>query len=240
MEHLVLNIQNRVDALASEVSLLEIKSDLQNDDAVKAQSRSLNIEKEIIRRFEEIEIDLGLVEPKQKLKELAELKKKLISGLKNASDIITSKRAIYEQERDELERQRLEEVHKEQQRRMKIEAFKMEESGVPKDVIKTIQAENEPVLDLENIPELRSKTNIKFKYLVTIRETDLGQKCPWLNSAKKIQKAEPNLLLPTTPAMKKALEAKIKKMANDPSWEPREIPGVLIRSVPTTTRRDLK
>ena len=232
MDELVLDIRKRVEALVVEVDGLKINSDDDYRDAENGQSRSLNIEKEIKRRFQELE-----AEPKKKLADLADLKKPLLEGLKKACDIITNKRALYEGLRNQMERERLEEKHKEQKRKMKIELFELEESGVPKHVIETIQAENEPLLDLDNIPELRSRTTIDFKYKVKLEETEFSKKISWLESAQKIQKAEPDLLLPTTPAMKKALETKIEKIINA---DYREIPGVFIKQIPLTRRKDIK
>ena len=232
MDELVLDIRKRVDALVVEVDGLKINSDDDYRDAENGQSRSLNIEKEIKRRFEELE-----AEPKKRLKDLAELKKPLLKGLERACNIITNKRAVYEGLRDQMERDRLEEKHKEQKRKMKIEAQKMEEAKVPKDVIESILEQNDPVLDLDNIPELQSRTTIKWKYKAWLESTEFNKKISWLESAKKLQKAEPDLLLPTTEKMKTALEAKIEKIINA---DYREMPGVKIKQIAITRRKDFK
>ena len=222
MTEIILDLNRRVGALMTQIEVLEINDDASYYDADSAQTRSLNIEKEIVRRFKEKK-----AEPKKELETLQKQESTMIGHIKTASSLITIKMANYKTKRVAIDRERREAAQKEHEKAIRVEAFEMEEAGIPQHAIDAVIEQEKTEVDLNPLPELRGKTQISFDYEVELipGEDDLLYKTK-------------DLLLPTTEAMKKALIAKIKAVVKATGVT--EIPGVDIRQVPKAKRKDFK
>ena len=235
MTEIILDLNRRIGALMTEVQALQIKDDAGYNDADIGMSKSLNIEKKIIEHFEEKKSEpvrnwesLNEKNWADILKALREQETTMLGHLKTACSLITIKMANYKTKRVALDRERREAAQKEHEKAIRVEAFEMAEAGIPQHAIDAVIEQEKTEVDLNPLPELRGKTKLDFDWEIKLipGEDDL------------ILKHNPNLLIPTTEGMKKALIAKIKsvvKATNVP-----DIPGVDIRQVPSSRRQDLK
>jgi len=223
MTEIILDLNRRINALMTEVQALEINDDAGYKDADIGMSKSLNIEKKIIEHFE-----IKKAEPKKVLKDLREKETTMLGHIKTACSLITIKMANYTYKRDALDRERREAAQKEHEKSIRVEAFQMAEAGVPQHAINAVIEQEKTEVDLNPLPELRGKTKIDLVWEVELipGEDDL------------ILEHNPNLLIPTTEGMKKALIAKIKSVVKATGVT--EIPGVKIRQVPSSRRKDFK
>ena len=124
-----------------------------------------------------------------------------------------------------MDRERREAEQKEHEKAIRVEAFEMAEAGIPEGAIEAVIDQSREKIDLNPLPELRGKTEIKPAYIIKLiaGEDDLIPR---------------DLLAPTTKAMKKALIAKIRAVIK--ATNVTKIPGVEIIETVTSKRRDFK
>ena len=194
MTEIILDLLRRTDGLLHDCELLEIEDDASYLDADKGMSRSLNVEKEIKRVFEEKK-----EEPRELLKALQAQEKTMLTAIGKACTIITQKMDAYENVREEGEEEKRVAYQKEMEEKTLQDAFRLAEEGVPQHAIDAVVEQSKSQIANASIPELRGKTKFSVAYEVQI-----------ISGAE--DSIPRNILSPTSSAMIKALEAKIKAM----------------------------
>jgi len=194
MTEIILDLVRRTDGLLQDCDLLVIKDDASYGDADKGMSRSLNVEKEIKSEFEKKK-----EEPRNLLKALQAQEKIMLTAIGKACLIITGKMAAYETAREEIEEEKREVYQKEMEEKTLQDAFRLAEEGVPQSVIDQVVDQSKERIAVTSIPELRGKTKFNVAYEVQI-------------IAGEEDSIPSEILSPTSPAIIKALEAKIKAM----------------------------
>lgn len=194
MNDIILDLERRTNALLQACESLEINDDESYSDADRGMSRSLNQEKEIKKVFNEKK-----AKPSKTLKDFQAQEKIMLSAIGKACTIFAGKMSKYEEEREELEEKKREIYQKELEEKTLQDAFRLAEEGVPQHAIDGVIEQSKERIENATIPELRGKTKFNVAYEVQI-------------VAGKEDSIPNDILAPTSPAMIKALEAKIKAM----------------------------
>ena len=156
-------------------------------------------------------------------KNLCDEENRLLGLVKDGADIITKKMSLYEEEREQQEKERREQEQAKHEAETFKEAFELYEKGEIDQGLadQIVEQSKEPVATFKSEP-LRGKTKTKIVYEVTVVE---GEE----------HKIDRKYLEPTTPAMVKALIAKVNKIANAENGKP--INGFLVQPIKRTKRR---
>ena len=148
--------------------------------------------------------------------------KEMLAPIENGTRVLTGKMARYKSEREELARERRDEQQLKRIEETKVTAFELAEQGVPQEAIDAVVEQSRELVDVSPPPELRGKTLFTVSYEVSITDETLIP-C--------------DVLTPTTPAMRKALVAKVKAMAKATAGKP--VLGMEIIQTSTARRRKL-
>jgi len=133
-------------------------------------------------------------------KELCQSEKDMLQPVQDAKKVLTSSMSAFALQRAEVERKRQEELQAQHKVDMALEAMSLDEEGADPVVVQAVAEMGNDAVVVEAQPELRGKTSFSIDYDVKVLTGMLNQ-------------IPVELLLPTTPAMVKALEAKVKKLA---------------------------
>ena len=123
----------------------------------------------------------------------------MLTAIGKACTIITRKMDAYENAREEIEEEKRVAYQKEMEEKTLQDAFRLAEEGVPQHAIDAVVEQSKSQIANASIPELRGKTKFSVGYEVQI-----------ISGAE--DSIPRNILSPTSSAMIKALEAKIKAM----------------------------
>lgn len=147
----------------------------------------------------------------------------MLNPIKEGAKVLTKKMSAYRSERDRLERDKREVEQKSHEDKTRGEVFELVEDGLPQEVADKIIAQSKDSVATP-VSELRGKTSFTLNYEVRL--------------IKGKERLIPHdILLPTTPAMVKALEAKIKTFAKATGGM--KIEGVEIIQTETAKRRQI-
>jgi hypothetical protein len=147
----------------------------------------------------------------------------MLNPIKEGAKVLTKKMSAYRSERDCLERDKREVEQKSHEDKTRGEVFELVEDGLPQEVADKIIAQSKDSVATP-VSELRGKTSFTLNYEVRL--------------IKGKERLIPHdILLPTTPAMVKALEAKIKTFAKATGGM--KIEGVEIIQTETAKRRQI-
>jgi len=211
---------DKVSRLVADCKSLTVTSDDEYKDADKGMSLSANLEKEVEAYFKDEKAEAKARYDAIRLKE-----KGALDVLKDLINATRGKMSEYRAERKRIEREKREAEQQRHEAEAKIEAFKLAEGGVPQEAVDAVIELSKQPVSLAPVAELRGKTSFTVDYAVSVIQ---GQE-------HLIPK---EILEPTTRAMVKAVEAKIKAIVKTTGGKP--IPGVLIEQTESARRRGIR
>lgn len=213
------NLATRANAVLAFCDNFEVINDARYREADQKASETASLERGIKDYWKEPKASSY-----KSWKDICSKENEMLAPIKEGGTILTKKMGAYRAERNRIEREKREVEQKKIEQEMAIEAFKMEEEGVPEEAIEAVVEQSRERASIAPTQELRGKTSFTVDYEVRV--------IPGQEHLIPI-----TYLIPTTSAMIKALEAKIKKLAKINGGK--VVPGMEINQTQSARRRQI-
>ena len=196
-----------------------IKDQASYSEADRKVSETASLEKGIIEYW---------AEPKQTAhkswKSICAKEKEMLEPIKEGSRLLSAKMALFKSAFEQEKQKKRDELQEKAKSEARLEAFELAEQGEDPVAVKAVMEMAEEAVPMAPVAEIRGKTSFVQSYEVRMILGEEGQ----------IPK---HLLLPTTPAQIKALEAKVKAQAKTDGGAP--VKGFEIIPIQTARRKSL-